>query len=293
MTGIPAPSLRNWEKRYGFPRPERTPGGHRFYGADDIEFLKRAARLVDEGHNLPQIASLYSRYCGPQEPVQELRSVSHEIRDDVTYRMELIYEALLKFDPSATQQHYYILNGKLSPEQLFDRVFEVILRRLKQDLGGGKITLAQERFASNFICTKLASFLAIEFPATQLYPIVGATLSEEKHEGGLMLVSAHLKFRGYPVYCFGANLPAADLHGVCAKLEPACVLLSYSSIDRLVGDLGELARLKRPVIIGGLAMSKKSLVSFLREEVPAHIFFCEKTVGSEAAHFVELICQSK
>ena len=29
MTGVPVATLRVWERRYGFPRSERTPGGHR------------------------------------------------------------------------------------------------------------------------------------------------------------------------------------------------------------------------------------------------------------------------
>ena len=59
MTGIPAVSLRNWEKRYGFPCPERTPGGHRYYSAQDIEFLKKANHWVEEGQSLNQISKIY------------------------------------------------------------------------------------------------------------------------------------------------------------------------------------------------------------------------------------------
>ena len=36
-TGVSVPVLRSWEERYGFPRPERLPGGHRRYHEDDVE----------------------------------------------------------------------------------------------------------------------------------------------------------------------------------------------------------------------------------------------------------------
>lgn len=50
-TGVPAATLRAWERRYGFPVPHRTAGGHRRYSADDIERLARATTLVAQGWN--------------------------------------------------------------------------------------------------------------------------------------------------------------------------------------------------------------------------------------------------
>ena len=34
-TGVPAATLRSWEDRYGFPRPQRLGGGHRRYAEGD------------------------------------------------------------------------------------------------------------------------------------------------------------------------------------------------------------------------------------------------------------------
>ena len=36
MTGIPAATLRAWERRYGFPEPERTQSSYRLYSEQDI-----------------------------------------------------------------------------------------------------------------------------------------------------------------------------------------------------------------------------------------------------------------
>ncbi|SED29226.1 MerR HTH family regulatory protein [Nocardioides exalbidus] len=36
-TGVPVATLRSWEKRYGFPRPSRQPGGHRRYSESDVD----------------------------------------------------------------------------------------------------------------------------------------------------------------------------------------------------------------------------------------------------------------
>ena len=40
-TGIPSETLRTWERRYGFPSPERSDGGHRQYNASIVEREER------------------------------------------------------------------------------------------------------------------------------------------------------------------------------------------------------------------------------------------------------------
>ncbi len=302
MTGIAAASLRNWEKRYGFPLPTRTEGGHRYYCTRDIDFLKRASVWIEEGYNLPQIGDLYkkekSARCElvasqPEEVSQKTTPQVQQIFDDVAFRVELIYQALLNYEVHNIQQHYCILNAKLSPGQLFDRVFETILRRIRTEWPQGRITIAQEHFISSFLQIKLASFLAIEFPATHQRPIFAASLSEEKSEIGLMLLSAHLKFRGYPVFYFGLDLPFTDLKTICREVKPAVVALPYMSLDYLRRDLPLFAELEIPVVVGGLALCESPQLSIIKDQAPRNVHFCDKKVGSEAAQFVELICQAK
>jgi DICT domain-containing protein len=47
--GIGEATLRAWESRYGFPEPQRLPSGHRRYDHRDVETLRIAVRLRDEG----------------------------------------------------------------------------------------------------------------------------------------------------------------------------------------------------------------------------------------------------
>ena len=48
MLGVSANTLRSWERRYGFPRPRRSAGGHRQYEPMEIEALRQA--LTDTQH---------------------------------------------------------------------------------------------------------------------------------------------------------------------------------------------------------------------------------------------------
>jgi DICT domain-containing protein len=42
-TGVAEATLRMWERRYGFPAPERLPSGHRRYSDRDIELIQSVA----------------------------------------------------------------------------------------------------------------------------------------------------------------------------------------------------------------------------------------------------------
>jgi MerR family transcriptional regulator, light-induced transcriptional regulator len=52
-TGIPVAWLRNWEQRYGLPRPQRSPSGQRLYTEADCEMLSEVLRRRAAGLSLP------------------------------------------------------------------------------------------------------------------------------------------------------------------------------------------------------------------------------------------------
>ena len=52
QAGVPAPTLRSWEDRYGFPRPQRLAGGHRRYEEGDTARIREILRLRASGMSL-------------------------------------------------------------------------------------------------------------------------------------------------------------------------------------------------------------------------------------------------
>jgi MerR family transcriptional regulator, light-induced transcriptional regulator len=52
-TGLSEGTLRMWERRHGFPRPQRLPSGHRRYRESDVELLTRVVRERAAGLSLP------------------------------------------------------------------------------------------------------------------------------------------------------------------------------------------------------------------------------------------------
>ena len=66
-TGLPAATLRAWERRYGALSPGRTDSGYRLYSARDIAVLRWLKARVDEGMNISQALQLLTQ-SRPGEP---------------------------------------------------------------------------------------------------------------------------------------------------------------------------------------------------------------------------------
>lgn len=51
-TGVAEGTLRMWERRHGFPTPQRLPSGHRRYSESDVELVRRVAAERAAGMSL-------------------------------------------------------------------------------------------------------------------------------------------------------------------------------------------------------------------------------------------------
>ncbi|MGI8594547.1 MAG: MerR family transcriptional regulator [Solirubrobacteraceae bacterium] len=55
MLGVSPNTLRSWERRFGFPTPRRTAGGHRQYDLVEVEALRQA---LEDTHNISSAVSI-------------------------------------------------------------------------------------------------------------------------------------------------------------------------------------------------------------------------------------------
>jgi GAF domain-containing protein len=67
-TGIPAATLRTWERRYGFVRPLRSPGGYRLYSEEDIARIQQVKYLLDQGLRIGAVMEAVIRAAGETTP---------------------------------------------------------------------------------------------------------------------------------------------------------------------------------------------------------------------------------
>src|SRR5260370_5764069 len=63
MLGVSTSTLRSWERRYGFPHPRRSEGGHRQYELEEIEALRHT--LAETKNISSAVALAEERGAGP------------------------------------------------------------------------------------------------------------------------------------------------------------------------------------------------------------------------------------
>ena len=68
MLGVSTNTLRTWERRFGYPAPQRTAGGHRLYELAELEALRGA--LAEAGNVSSAIALARERGVGPATAVR-------------------------------------------------------------------------------------------------------------------------------------------------------------------------------------------------------------------------------
>src|SRR5215210_5282995 len=75
LLGVSPNTLRSWERRFGYPSPRRTAGGHRQYELAELEALRRA---LLETHNISSaIEVARQRGEGPSSPTRLLDAFDH------------------------------------------------------------------------------------------------------------------------------------------------------------------------------------------------------------------------
>jgi MerR family transcriptional regulator, light-induced transcriptional regulator len=75
LLGVSPNTLRSWERRFDYPKPRRTAGGHRQYDLTELESLRRA---LMETHNISSaIEVARQRGEGPSSPSRLLDAFDH------------------------------------------------------------------------------------------------------------------------------------------------------------------------------------------------------------------------
>ncbi len=84
MLGVSPNTLRSWERRFGYPMPQRTEGGHRQFELTEIEALRQA---FAETHDIASAVSIArERGESPSSPTR-MRSAFADLREDEADRL--------------------------------------------------------------------------------------------------------------------------------------------------------------------------------------------------------------
>jgi len=232
MLGVSPNTLRSWERRFGFPEPKRTAGGHRQFDLVEIEALRAA---FEETQNISSAISVArERGTGPASPMR-LRSAFGRFDEDGANRL---------LEESLTVR---------SVERTVEEVLLPAVETLAAD--GPATTLTPEHgFAWRFATGWLAATQRVAPPASRTEGVLIFDASRPPEPEALQAQALELILRrgGLRTLTLNADCDPTRLAHAIGALDPRMVVLTGrgASLDAL----GRLVFCARRVVGEGLAI---------------------------------------
>jgi DICT domain-containing protein len=121
-TGLGEATLRAWERRYGFPQPQREPSGHRRYATEEVERILRVVAERERGVALP-IAIERARAVSTGVPslFAQLRERRPDLQPMTVRKRHLTRLAHAIEEESAARAERALLIGSFQRERFYRR----------------------------------------------------------------------------------------------------------------------------------------------------------------------------
>lgn len=262
-TGLSAPVLRAWERRYGAVEPSRSKGGQRLYSDADVRRLQLLATAVDGGRTIGLIADLDS---------EELQALIDEDRetpiqppgDAVAPDVDRIGGALeLIEDMRSDELERYLMQAavELRPHELVEGLMVPLLQEVGRAWQSGKMRPSTEHVASVAIRRFLEWVSSTNQPDPDAPLVVTGTPSGQRHEFGALLAGVIAAYRGWRVRFLGPDLPAEEIVDASEKVGARMVALSAVHPRLDARGVDEVLRIRDllpdevEVVIGGAGAS--------------------------------------
>lgn len=254
LTGVPATTLRAWERRYGIPSPARTAAAYRLYSDDDVAELKRLRDLCASGLAIAEAARIVhgDRATAPAS----LPPTAGDLPPAASLALDAIIAAVRAFDTDRLQQELaralYIGNA----QEVFDQVFGPALRRIGDLWHDGSISIAHEHVASGLIQGAAGTLARLAQPGDARWRVLLACVEDEDHVIGLHGVAIQMAAWGIRTVNLGARTPSGAVADAIQQLDPDAVGLSVTLVRDAARDAARLdayaaACAGRPWFVGG------------------------------------------
>ena len=281
LSGIKAHTIRIWEQRYSFLKPQRTTTNIRYYSSDELKMLLNISLLNKYGYKISHIDKM-------EEPEikEKILTLTHAQAQQERIVNEMI-QSMVDLDMEKFEQvlsSYIHLRGI---EKTIHQIVFPFLERIGILWLTYHINPAQEHLVINIIRQKL--IVAIDGTQQHLQSSKTALLflpEGEFHEIGLLYIYYLLKSRGIKVYYLGANVPIKDMVYIVKLKRPDFLYCHLTSVannfifDRFLNNL-QTHIPEFPVLVSG------QLTQQYKKSTPANVHL-KKSLPEVLEYFASL-----
>ncbi len=242
--GVPAPTLRSWERRYGIPVASRTTGGHRRYSDDELNQLRLMRDEIARGKRAAQAALAVRQLLDHTGPG---RDFINEVLDAAERKESASIRGVLD------RAH-----AELGLASTIDAVLMPSLRQIGVWWEIGRCDIPQEHLMTETARGWLAQLTALASVDAYEPPILLACGPRDTHTVGLEALAALLAERRRGSRVLGAQTSELTLVSAARTTLPAAVIVVsqlHTHRRAAVDSLRAVADIGCPVFYAGNAFA--------------------------------------
>jgi methanogenic corrinoid protein MtbC1 len=259
QTGVPAPTLRAWERRYGILSPRRGENDYRLYSERDMMMVTWLRERVESGMTISQAIALLrslepTRRRGRRgkpaaAPAQAAASPSAAMD---CFALDGLVEALFTqfagLDEAGARRTVAQALAVHPVEEVCLGLFAPVLHEIGHRWAASGLGFTIEHFALAVIRAQLEGLYHSMLVAEQGPLVLVGCAPGELHEIGPLMLALFLRRAGVHVAYLGQDCEPEALVAAVAALKPAYVLLSASqpTSARALAAVGQRLRALPP-----------------------------------------------
>lgn len=208
LTGVSPATLRMWERRYGFPRPERTTGGSRLYSESEVEALRLLRRALEHGYRPNEVV-------GKSSPeLRQLVTVASDapvVLPQGAPTLESVLAAVRRDDLSGLRSELRQAAVLLGPKRFLVELAHPLSVRVGELWAAGELEVRHEHLLTQCLSAQLR-VLASTFEERAGAPrVLLSALPGERHELGLGMIAVYLAASQVTPVLLGVDTPALQI----------------------------------------------------------------------------------
>lgn len=225
--GLSKDVLRVWERRYGFPMPQRDARGERVYPAEQVQRLRLIKRLMDQGHRPGRLLA------ATEEELESTLSSSRRSRSaapepGAAAGLQELLDLVCSHDAAIC---FVTLQQRLARQGLRQFVLDTIAplsALVGQAWEQGRLQVFEEHLFTELASRTLRQAIAA-IPRGSAPRVLLTTLPNEPHGLGLLMVEALLALEGAQCVSLGTQTPLVDIAHAAQAYQADAVALSFSA----------------------------------------------------------------
>ena len=244
-TGIARATLRIWERRYGFPRPQRDVRDERSYEPEQVEKLRLIAGLLARGHRPGRLVTLSAAQLAVLA-VPAAADNAEPMSRAAAGAGDPVLALLQRHDMAGLAVHLEEEISSRGLDGFVTRRMPVLNQMVGAAWASGELQVYEEHLYTEATQLLLHNAIA-RLPAVtaQARPrVLLATFPEESHGLGLLMAQVLLVIHGCRCTALGVRVPLAQMVSAAAALDADVVGLSFSASINPAHVLRGLAQLR-------------------------------------------------